>query len=163
MEFETPDGEDVDAASPGIGAAVNCMLPLVNMENSFTQLGDAGTTRLDPTSGSFTPFHNRRGVATKDIDAGDELFIDYGESYFEYRLQSYGPIPLHKNYKKADKVLQRYQRLLGILQFRQQHQQPPPSRSAVDDDCGGGGGISTRYRMETSSKEMRMTRSDSAV
>ena len=139
MEFETPDGEDVDAASPGIGAAINCMLPLINLEDTFTQLGDAGTTRLDPTSGSFTPFHNRRGVATKDIDAGDELFIDYGESYFEYRLQSYGPIPLHKNYKKADKVLQRYKRLLGILQFRQQHQQPQqPSRSAADDAVGGG-------------------------
>ena len=111
MAFET-EGDDLHAASPGIGAAVNCILPLVNIVDSGTQLDNADLHRSrDPGSGASTPYHDRKSVATKVILPGEELFIDYGETYFTSREETYGLLPLEQDYSKADRILKYYRQL----------------------------------------------------
>mmetsp|Transcript_16679 Transcript_16679/g.27657 ORF Transcript_16679/g.27657 Transcript_16679/m.27657 type:complete len:321 (-) Transcript_16679:927-1889(-) len=106
MEFETEGTTDLSAASPGIGAALNCILSLVNLEDTFSTCDNAGLHRHnDPGAGAITPYHGRASKATRPITEGDELFIDYGENYFESRKKTYGPIPLAENIKEADTLL----------------------------------------------------------
>jgi len=111
MEYET-EGGDLYAASTGIGAAINCMLPLVNVEDSSSKCDNADLHRLaDPGSGAFTPYYDRKAMSIKDILEGEELFIDYGDNYFSSRKDTYGLLPLTGDFPKADKLLRKYQRL----------------------------------------------------
>lgn len=65
------EANSISAASFGIGAAPNCWLPLVNVEDGYTDFDQAGVHRSkDPGAGAFTPYYNRRGFATTDIPAG---------------------------------------------------------------------------------------------
>lgn len=112
MEYETDGGEGVSGNSPGIGAAINCLLPLVNVDDMGLEMSNAGLHRSkDPGSGAITPYHNRRTTAYTDIPAGMELFISYGEGYFSSRSEVYGPMPFDRHYRQADKVLRKYLRL----------------------------------------------------
>ena len=108
------------AFAPGIGAAANCFFPLVNVQ------GDDGTTELsndglhrskDPGTGAFTPYHGRTGYALREITAGEELFLDYGDSYFTDRSYLYGKMPVAQSYKEADELLKNYTRLRDELLF----------------------------------------------
>ena len=112
MEFETDGSSDLSAASPGIGAALNCMLGLVNIEDTVSKCESGGLHRSkDPGAGAITPYHDRASVATRDISAGGELFIDYGSKYFESRKSIYGLLPLHKNHEEANPIMYRFHRL----------------------------------------------------
>lgn len=116
MEFETELHSDLAAASPGIGAAVNCILGLVNIEDTSSKCDSGGLHRnTDPGVGAFTPYHDRGSVATRNITAGDELFIDYGSKYFISRERIYGQIPLHDTYKEADPIMYRFHRLQSLI------------------------------------------------
>ena len=115
MQYEM-DGSDLHAASPGIGAALNCMIPLVNVEDSPAECDNAGLHRsTDPGSGAFTPYHGRMSLATKDILQGEELFIDYGEHYFETRENVYGLMPFESDYPAADLLLKKYKKLQDTI------------------------------------------------
>lgn len=114
LHDEAEDMEPTHMASPGMGAAVNCMLPLVNLEDdedSFhTSL--AGVYRgTSPGAGSFSPYHNRRYRATRKIQPGAELYLNYGEDYFASRPHTYGFLPLAENYQQADELLYAYRNL----------------------------------------------------
>jgi hypothetical protein len=112
MEFETESASDLSAASPGIGAALNCMLSLVNLEDTFSQCDNAGLHRSkDPGAGAITPYHGRGSKAAQPIHMGDELFIDYGENYFESRGKTYGQIPMKDNFNEADVLLYNFHHL----------------------------------------------------
>jgi SET domain len=97
---------EVNAASPGFGSAANCFLPLVNVEEqSLLSVDTAGLHRSrDPGVGGFTPYHNRRSTAKASIMSGQELFVSYGDHWFETR-ESLGPIPLTKDLDKANKLV----------------------------------------------------------
>ena len=69
----------LQGCSPGIGAAINCDLPLVNVVDSWTKIGSDLHRRRDPGSGATTPYHDRRSRAVRTIRTGEELYIDYGE------------------------------------------------------------------------------------
>ena len=66
------EGEWVKGASFGLGSAVNCYYPLLNMgaDGDDVEFDRAGIGRDDPGAGAFTPYHNRPAVAKKDIEAG---------------------------------------------------------------------------------------------
>lgn len=113
LHDEAEDTETNAMASPGMGAALNCMLPIVNIEESDD--GDSFHTSLagvyrgtSPGAGSFSPYHDRRYVATRKIEPGAELYINYGADYFESRPQTYGFLPLAENYHQADRLLYAY-------------------------------------------------------
>ena len=61
-------------ASPGVGAAANCYLSMVNVENDDIQVSRAGLPRESPGQGAFTIYHGRSFYAVEDIEPGQELF-----------------------------------------------------------------------------------------
>lgn len=83
------------ACIPGIGAMPNCHFRLSNVRESFTHYDTAGLHRSKhPGAGAFSGFHGREAIALKDISAGSEIFVDYGEvrtssnSYIDYFIDS---------------------------------------------------------------------------
>jgi hypothetical protein len=110
MKEEVHDVKDVKACSPGFGAAVNCILPMVNVKDDFsgrTVSMSGVNASSSPGAGAFTIYHNRRWKAKREIPAGMELYGNYGSGYFRTRPE-YGPIPLHADYRKADELLTLY-------------------------------------------------------
>ena len=99
----------LQGCSPGIGAAINCDLPLVNVIDTWSKIDGAGMHRSkDPGAGAITPYNDRKSRATRTIQAGEELYIDYGESYFSTRENTYGLMPLHLHYTEANEFLEKY-------------------------------------------------------
>lgn len=114
------DVEGSDATTifaPGAGAAVNCILELVNVVgmDNWIQFSTVGMHRSkDPGAGAFTPFYNRQVIAREEIRQGDELFDSYGEGYFGDRPDLFGNIPLNsEHHELADELLESY---LGLQQ-----------------------------------------------
>lgn len=50
----------------------------------------------------------------RDVPAGGELFVSYGEHWFVDREEDIGPIPFEGNYKKVDGFLQTFEEKFGI-------------------------------------------------
>jgi hypothetical protein len=70
MESEG-ERDAVAGYSFGIGALTNCFHPLINLEIVTSRMDSAGLHRSrDPGAGAFTPYHNRRSYAYKNIPAG---------------------------------------------------------------------------------------------
>lgn len=124
MSEEIDEPKNVNVASFGMGAAVNCMLPLVNARDAGTHdelyytdnlgLNNAGVSSQSPGVGAFTPYHDRAFEATRDIPAGQELFVNYGENYFSSRTK-YSSVPLSKDYEEADSIIRKFQNLTQRL------------------------------------------------
>lgn len=112
LATEVEEDGSLNAASPGIGAALNCILGQVNIEDTFATCDNAGLHRsTSPGAGAFTPYHDRGSVAVKNIEEGEELLIDYGNPYFQSRKLLYGYLPLEDDFPKADKILYQFHRL----------------------------------------------------
>lgn len=58
----------------------------------------------DPGTGASTTFHNVYFDAKIDIEAGAELFVQYGDAWFEDR-EDLGFIPLSTDFKEADRTV----------------------------------------------------------
>lgn len=100
--------EESVAFVPGVGAALNYMIPLVNVDgpgNRIEMSNEQLHRSKDPGVGAFTPFFNRVMIAQKEIEPGFELFDSYGEDYFTQREYLYGQIPLSEDYSKADEFI----------------------------------------------------------
>lgn len=72
-EEEQEDVSQLQFASPGVGAAANSYLSLVNIEDAWIQLGLA-TDVKSPGAGAQTPYHGRSFSATSDIPMGGEIW-----------------------------------------------------------------------------------------
>lgn len=73
---------DCNGASPGFGATANSFLPLVNVEEGWPSQDSAGLHRSkDPGVGAFTEYYGRASTATKDIEKGEEFYVDYGSNW----------------------------------------------------------------------------------
>ena len=75
-------------------AAPNCHFRLLNVEEHKATYDTADVDRYtSPGAGAFTPWFNRSSTAARDIEAGSELYVDYGpsECYFIVCFQI-GPI-----------------------------------------------------------------------
>lgn len=111
--------ETIQYCSTGIGAAINCVLPLVNLADERIKVDNAGLNHVaDPGAGAFTALHDRSSYALYEIEAGSELFMDYGEHYFGSRTETYGLMPLHKSYENADGFIGRFDALMKRLRHR---------------------------------------------
>ena len=62
---------------------------------------------VDPGAGAFTPYYDRGGQATRDIAAGEELYVSYGEAWFRGR-SFLGIVPLTKDLTRATKLFKGY-------------------------------------------------------
>jgi hypothetical protein len=69
------EGQDVSGASFGIGAILNCLYGLINVELGTTRMDHAGLHRSRHAgAGAFTPYANRTGFAKTKIPAGYVLW-----------------------------------------------------------------------------------------
>ena len=76
MDEEVDEIELMNVASPGVGAAANSFLSLVNVIDDYVTMnrvveGDS------PGVGAFTPYYGRSFRATKDLSPGAEIFVEY--------------------------------------------------------------------------------------
>ncbi|KAL7568290.1 hypothetical protein ACA910_022627 [Epithemia clementina (nom. ined.)] len=102
----------------GLGAAPNCHFALNNLQHNHhdaMQLDSTTTTGqpAHPGAGASTPFFNVQGVAKKAIAAGQELFLSYGEHYFQDR--PYLQVPLTHHYQQGNQLLKKFVRLRNAI------------------------------------------------
>jgi hypothetical protein len=102
--------QGMEGASFGIGALPNCYFALLNVEDSHTHGRDyLNLEKINsPGIGAFTPWHDRRSHATKNIHVGSELYVDYGYSYFTSRIETIGHVPFLDDYDIADRLLHKF-------------------------------------------------------
>ena len=76
---EATQGEvEMEMASPGIGAAANSYLSLVNIEDSGdVRIDRAGVSSESPGQGAFTIYHGRSFFVTDEMEPGQEIFVEY--------------------------------------------------------------------------------------
>ncbi|KAL7545600.1 hypothetical protein ACHAWF_008953 [Thalassiosira exigua] len=104
------EAEDVSAFANGMGALPNCHFRLKNVAETKAAHDDAGVKRTSPGAGAFTPYHNRSSHALADVDAGSELFVDYGINWFLTREADMGLVPIQDSYPRATRFLQSFER-----------------------------------------------------
>lgn len=125
--------EEANIASPGIGSTANSFLDFVNVEewHPSQSVGQHLHRSKDPGVGAFTYFHSRYATASKDIAAGQELFVDYGNKWFLRRAQELGPIPVKGDHQKAEELVRRYQQ--KFFDNRNENEAHPKLESILRD------------------------------
>jgi hypothetical protein len=94
---------------PGFGAQVNCHFGLNNAYHGKPEYDSGGLHRSkDPGAGAFTYWQNMPNYATRDISAGEELFVDYGHGWFDTRTYWMGEIPKEDDFARADILVRNF-------------------------------------------------------
>ena len=77
----------VESLIPGIGMVANSFLPLVNSRSIMGSIDSAGVIGRNhgPGAGAFSAYHGVTYVAEMALEAGSEIFADYGDAYFRDR------------------------------------------------------------------------------
>ena len=71
---------EVMAVVPGLDAAINCNLALINVDKSESEYDDGDLHRhSDPLAGAMTSYHATASTVIREIPAGGELFKFYGD------------------------------------------------------------------------------------
>jgi len=66
-----------------------------------------------PEAGAFSHYQNLTFTVNKELPAGHEIFVSYGDSWFEERREEFGEdVPLSKDFQQADLILQEWSRLM---------------------------------------------------
>ena len=104
------EGKRSSSIVPGFGALPN-HFALSNIHYQGRAKDSQSGPRVD--YGALTPFHNERIFSSQNIDAGSELFLDYGSGYFHARESIYGKIPQKQHYRIAAKLIVDFQQLIG--------------------------------------------------
>ena len=113
MQDDVENLSTMSIISSGFGAAINCMMPLVNVgdekwdDDHPYKLTNSGLPQGSPGAGAFTPMTGRRFAATKNIEPFSELYASYGESYFEGRTV-YDFVPFERHYERADDLIRSF-------------------------------------------------------
>jgi len=103
------EADEVSSLVPGLGALANSHTGLVNCDMMRPSNDIVGLHRsADPSAGSFSSFHNLGFMAEKDIPAGMELFVQYGDDWFSGREYKFGPLPLSDHFKDADEIVETF-------------------------------------------------------
>lgn len=108
---------------PGLGMLANSHLGLWNMkhysdyeiqrnrdgtDSHYDTSSFASTLIDDPGRGAYTHHGNVQFVAEKEIVAGSELFVNYGDEWFVARETSLGIIPGDNHFVLADDLLRTF-------------------------------------------------------
>ena len=107
------EAEDISVTVTGFGAAPNCHFRLLNSDEGPAVYDGGGLDRYtSPGAGAISTWVNRTTTAAWDVQAGSELFVDYGPNWFLSRPHVFGLVPLSENYERAQEFLKRYGNLL---------------------------------------------------
>lgn len=107
------------AMVPGVGMLANSHLGLANfrhMDAWKLQIEEDGTdtmsveglqsSTLEDVGRGSSSYHSRvLFYADKNIQRGEELFVNYGDEWFTAREEWIGVIPSEENYKEADRMI----------------------------------------------------------
>lgn len=101
------DAMDVQSIVPGLGMLANSHTGLVNAkERPATKYAELHRGR-DPGAGASTSYFDVHFVAKGDIQAGEELYVQYGDDWFEDREEILGTIPLSYDFRQANALVKR--------------------------------------------------------
>lgn len=113
MEDDVESIQMTSIICPGFGAAINCMMPLVNVgdedwdgEEAY-ELTASGVSPDSPGAGAITPMNGRRFAAKKTIKPFSEMYASYGEQYFDGRTV-YDFVPFNRHYDIADELINKF-------------------------------------------------------
>ena len=105
------DAQQLYTFMPGIGMLANSYAGLLNVDHQ-----GAGTRerlpRSTPSAGALTHYQQVAFAAKRDIVAGEELFVEYGDDWFLTREAELGLLPLESDFALADELVQRWEGLL---------------------------------------------------
>ena len=83
----------VYSALPGIGSLANGRTKGYNAVGGYPTEGNLGLDRdSSPGAGAFTHYGNYTWTASQDLDAGDELFVNYGGDWMKERSLNDGTV-----------------------------------------------------------------------
>ena len=103
------EADEVCSLVPGLGALANSHTGLVNSHMERGQKDAVGLHRAtDQGVGAFSNIYNLPYSALNDIPAGMELFVQYGDGWFEEREWKFGPLPLSYHFEEADEIIQNF-------------------------------------------------------
>lgn len=114
------EADEVSALVPGLGALANSHTGLKNavMMRSVRSNDAAGYHRSrDPGVGAFSTHYNLGFRTDRDVQAGMELFVDYGDQWFSQREYKFGPIPLSIHFRDANRITTSFVRLFDHHTF----------------------------------------------
>ncbi|KAL9183093.1 hypothetical protein ACHAXT_004880 [Thalassiosira profunda] len=115
MEFDMADGH---ALVIGTGCMPNCNMALINAFEGNPDYDHAGLHRSkDPGVTGFTGWYNQRMITSREIPAGGEIFVNYGEHWFENR-EEFDFVPFQKNFQRVDKLLRKLKKLSLKISMR---------------------------------------------
>jgi hypothetical protein len=84
------EGRAVISSIPGIGMLANG-LPASNILSSVAQVDEAGLTRKSsPGAGAISYYHNYTYYVQKPLQAGEEVFLHYGDNWIQERQSKWG-------------------------------------------------------------------------
>jgi hypothetical protein len=100
------EADDVDSIVPGYGMLANSHPGLVNSIMSAPKRITNLHRGRDPGAGASTFYHDIHFMTRRrPVEAGAELFVEYGDEWFSDRTKDLGVIPLSRDFLQADKLL----------------------------------------------------------
>jgi len=110
----TNEASDVESIVPGLGMLANSHDGLVNAHMVRPSLDNSDLRRQhDPGAGAVTYYHNLKFTASENIDAGSEIFVEYGSEWFLNRAEEMGPVPVADDFEEADILLMKFWHAIG--------------------------------------------------
>lgn len=106
--YSTFEGLETAETVMNLGTSANYHTFLTNVDHFYLEYDDAMVDRYnDSTAGSFTYYNGHQFYANKNIEAGEELFADYGEEWLEERAETLGNVPRAHDFYVASKIMLR--------------------------------------------------------
>lgn len=106
--YATFEAFEVSELVVNLGTCANYHTYLTNVDHFPLDYNDAIVDRFkDSTAGSFTYFDGHQFSANKNINAGEEIFADYGEEWLDVREQMMKQVPRSIDYRNAAKIISR--------------------------------------------------------
>jgi len=103
--------DSVGVMSHGFGALANSHQGLMNLDEGVPRFDGGGLHRSrDVGAGQFSPYHDREVRTTGAVPTGSELFVDYGENWFTSRTDTFGYLPMGRDYDRVDAFLKTFDR-----------------------------------------------------
>ena len=107
------EARDVQSIVPGLGMLANSHDGLVNAHMVRAKIDTHLQRQVDPGAGAVTYYHNLKFTAADDLEAGSEIFVQYGSEWFLHRADEMGPVPVADDFEEADKMLMLFWDVIG--------------------------------------------------
>lgn len=109
------EARDIQSIVPGIGMLANSHTGAFNALSRLASRDNAGIRPMtDPGAGASTTYHGMRYLAHNgDLPAGAEIFVEYGDHWFDDQKDRLGLIPLSGDFRAADALLVEFWETIG--------------------------------------------------